>query len=173
MLASGMDEATAYQYLQQLCGAGAAGKGSKPKLTLFIISFPPQSSKCYQLYPCFKQHTRPPITKAFLFTNTCQRKGDKPRPYICVLIHLLLLPALYFNSEQPFQFSPPPPCLSELLQKPSATREEPSVSEPPRNRWRMQRKYSTHLTAPSKSTRTDRRLRFPSVSFSPASQSQL
>jgi len=27
MLASGMDEATAYQYLQQLCGAGAAGKG--------------------------------------------------------------------------------------------------------------------------------------------------
>ena len=102
MLASGMDEATAYQYLQQLCGAGAAGKGSKPKLTLFIISFPPQSSKCYQLYPCFKQHTRPPITKAFLFTNTCQRKGDKPRPYICVLIHLLLLPALYFNSEQPF-----------------------------------------------------------------------
>ena len=102
MLASGMDEATAYQYLQQLCGAGVAGKGSKPKLTLFIISFPPQSSKCYQLYPCFKQHTRPPITKAFLFTNTCQRKGDKPRPYICVLIHLLLLPASYFNSEQPF-----------------------------------------------------------------------
>merc|ERR1719346_959041 len=46
MLASGMDEATAYQYLQQLCGAGVAGKGSKPKLTLFIISFPPQSSKC-------------------------------------------------------------------------------------------------------------------------------
>ena len=35
MLASGMDEATAYQYLQQLCGAGAAGKGSKPKLILF------------------------------------------------------------------------------------------------------------------------------------------
>jgi len=27
MLASGMDEATAYQYLQQLCGAGVAGKG--------------------------------------------------------------------------------------------------------------------------------------------------
>ena len=27
MLASGMDEATAYQYLQQLCGV--AGKGSK------------------------------------------------------------------------------------------------------------------------------------------------
>ena len=100
MLASGMDEATAYQYLQQLCGAGAAGKGSKPKLTL--IFFPPKSSKCYQLYPCFKQYTRPPITKAFLFTNMCQRKGDKPQPYICVLIHLFLLPALYFNSEQPF-----------------------------------------------------------------------
>jgi len=31
MLASGMDEATAYQYLQQLCGAGAAGKGITPE----------------------------------------------------------------------------------------------------------------------------------------------
>ena len=59
MLASGMDEATAYQYLQQLCGAGAAGKGSKPKLIL-IFSFSPQSTKCHQLYHCFKQYTRPP-----------------------------------------------------------------------------------------------------------------
>jgi len=31
MLASGMDEATAYQYLQQLCGAGVAGKGITPE----------------------------------------------------------------------------------------------------------------------------------------------
>jgi hypothetical protein len=31
MLASGMDEATAYQYLQQLCGLGVAGKGITPE----------------------------------------------------------------------------------------------------------------------------------------------
>ena len=48
MLASGMDEATAYQYLQQLCGAGVAGKGSKPKLILFYL-FPhsPQNAINY------------------------------------------------------------------------------------------------------------------------------
>ena len=70
--------------------------------SFFNFSFSPQSTKCYQLYPCFKQYTRPPITKAFLLKNMCQRKGERPQPYICVLTHLLLLPALYFNSEQPF-----------------------------------------------------------------------
>ena len=62
--------------------------------SFFNFSFSPQSTKCYQLYPCFKQYTRPPITKAFLFTNMCQRKGDKPQPYICVFDPLASSPSI-------------------------------------------------------------------------------
>ena len=69
MLASGMDEATAYQYLQQLCGG--AGKGSKPTLTHICYSIhTPENA--VQLYPCL----HPSIlihTSICRFTNTCQR----------------------------------------------------------------------------------------------------
>lgn len=67
MLASGMDEATAYQYLQQLCGV--AGKGSKPTLTPYLL-FHPHPQKC-----CTAISLLTP-TSIFRFTNTCQRAGN-------------------------------------------------------------------------------------------------
>ena len=62
MLASGMDEATAYQYLQQLCGV--AGKGSKP-----IFSTPSTPPKMlYSYIPAYIHHS-PHHTSIFLFTK--------------------------------------------------------------------------------------------------------
>ena len=111
MLASGMDEATAYQYLQQLCGV--AGKGSK--LTLKIPYLQNPSQKCCTAISLLISTN--PHTTYLPFYKTCQRA----RNVNCVLRFsylalLLLAPALYFNSVQPMQLLPVPRSLlkSEL-----------------------------------------------------------
>ena len=96
MLASGMDEATAYQYLQQLCGG--AGKGSKPTLTHSCYSIhTPENA--VQLYPCL----HPSIlihTSIFRFTNTCQRTRNVQSFFVFWLyfISILLLEPQHYTS---------------------------------------------------------------------------
>ena len=94
MLASGMDEATAYQYLQQMCGN--AGKGSKPKTFDPKVSTSPKMLYI-QLCPCLHPSVLKP-TSIFCFTNTCKTFSV----FICVLdflyLALLLLATQHYTS---------------------------------------------------------------------------
>ena len=99
MLASGMDEATAYQYLQQMCGN--AGKGSKPKTFDPKLSTSPQNAV---------------HTAMSLLTSICPQTHkylslykylqDFFSLYLCFGFSLSRSPAscstaLYFNAVQP------------------------------------------------------------------------
>ena len=140
MLASGMDEATAYQYLQQLCGV--AGKGSK--LTLKIPYLQNPSQKCCTAISLLIS-TIPHTTQVSSFLQNLP-KGKKCQ--LCFEFFLSCALAsrtsiiLQLCATNVAPASPPLPCLkANCLQKPSAMWEAPSVSELLRNRLRMQRKY--------------------------------
>ena len=89
MLASGMDEATAYQYLQQLCGLGVAGKGSKPTLNPHICSSIHTPKHAVQPYPCLHPSILTPTHKYLPFYKYLP-KGRKCPVFICVLAFLYL-----------------------------------------------------------------------------------
>ena len=141
MLASGMDEATAYQYLQQLCGLGVAGKGSKPK-RIDPISF--KSPKLlYSYIPAYIHlSSNPQVSFALqILARHFQSLFVFWIFFIslsCFLQHSIILQlcATYVAS-----VSNPPPCLkATCLQKPSAMWAVQSVSELLKNRLRMRRK---------------------------------
>ena len=137
MLASGMDEATAYQYLQQLCGV--AGKGSKP-----IFSTPSTPPKMlYSYIPAYIHlSSNPQVSFALqILARHFQSLFVFWIFFIslsCFMQHSIILQlcATYVAS-----VSNTPPCLkATCLQKPSAMWAVQSVSELLRNRLRMRKK---------------------------------
>ena len=143
MLASGMDEATAYQYLQQLCGLGVAGKGSKLNFYPIFAKISTSPKTLYSYIPAYIHlSSNPQVSFALqILARHFQSLFVFWIFFIslsCFLQHSIILQlcATYVAS-----VSNTPPCLkATCLQKPSAMWAVQSVSELLRNRLRMRRK---------------------------------
>ena len=99
MLASGMDEATAYQYLQQLCGLGVAGKGSKLNFYPIFAKISTSPKTLYSYIPAY-------IHLSSKYISLYKYLQDIFSLYLCFGFSLSRSPAscntvLYFNSVQP------------------------------------------------------------------------